>query len=91
MAKWLRSENFLQALKVIISDEETTTDKHESDADLSVESVDVDGADYDRQSEADILEVEELSEFDETHDDYGNFDIGTDKQTRWRKTNCSKG
>jgi hypothetical protein len=58
MAKWLRSENLLQALKVITSDEETTTDKHESDADLSVEGVDVDGADYDSQSEAHILEVE---------------------------------
>jgi len=76
----------LQAFKEIPSDEETTTDKDESDADLSVDSVDVDDADHDSQSEADISEDEELSEYDETDDDDGNFFIGRDKQTRWRKT-----
>ena len=85
MAKWLRSEDLLQAFKDIPSDEETTTDKDESDADLSVESVDVDDADHDSQSEADISEDEELSDYDETDDDDGNFYIGRDKQTRWRK------
>ena len=54
MAKWLRSEDLLQAFKEILSDEETTTDMVESDAVLSVESVDVDDADNDSQSEADI-------------------------------------
>jgi len=44
----------LQAFKEILSDEETTTDMVESDAVLSVESVDVDDADNDSQSEADI-------------------------------------
>ena len=83
MAKWLRSEDLLQAFKEIPSDEETTTDKDESDADLSV---DVDDADHDSQSEADISEDEKLSEYDETDDDDGNFYIGRDKQTRWKKT-----
>src|SRR5215475_3227444 len=82
----LRSEDLLQAFTQIPSDEETTTDNDESDADLSVESVDVDDADDDSQSEADISEDEELSEYDETDDDDGNFYIGRDKQTRWRKT-----
>jgi len=76
----------LQAFKEIPSDEETTSDKDESDADLSMESVDVDDADHDSQSEADISEDEELSEYDETDDDDGNFYIGRDKETRWRKT-----
>jgi len=62
MAKWLRSENLLQAFKEMHSDEETTTDRDESDADLSMESVDVDNADHGSQSEADISEDEELSE-----------------------------
>ena len=66
MAKWLWSEDLLQAFKEISSDEEITNDKDESDADLSVESVDVDDAGHDNQSEADILEDEELSEYDET-------------------------
>jgi hypothetical protein len=48
MAKWLRSADLLQAFKEIPSDEETTTDKIESDADLSVGSVDVGDADHDR-------------------------------------------
>jgi hypothetical protein len=74
MAEWLRSEDLLQAFKEIPSDEETTTDKDESDANLSVESVDVD--------EADVSEDEELSEYDETDDDDGNFYIGRDKETR---------
>ena len=82
MAKWLKSEDLLQGFKEIPSDEETTIDKDESDADLSMESVDVDDADHDSQSEADISEDEELSEYD----DDGNFYIGRDKQTRWRKT-----
>ena len=86
MAKWLRSEDLLQAFKEIPSDEETTTDKDESDADLSVESVDMDDADHDSQSEADISEDEELSEYDKTDDDDGNFYIGRDKQTRSKKT-----
>ena len=86
MAKWLRSEDLLQAFKEIPSDEETTTDKDESGANLSVESVDVHSADHDSQTEADILEDEKLSEYDETDDDDGNFYIGRDKQTRWRKT-----
>src|SRR5215469_15458466 len=86
MAKWLRSEDLLQAFKEIPSDKETTTDKDESDADLSVVSVDVDDADHDSQSEADISEDEELSEYDETDDDGGNFCIGRDKQTRCSKT-----
>ena len=85
MAKWLRSEDLLQAFKEIPSDEETT-DKDESDADLSVESVDVDDADHDSQSEADISEDEELSEYDDTDDDDGNFYVARDKQTRWRRT-----
>jgi len=85
-AKWLRSEDLLQAFIEIPSDEKTTTDKVESDADLSVERVDVDDADHDSQSEADISEDEELREYDETDDDDGNFYIGRDKQTRWRKT-----
>jgi len=76
----------LQAFKEIPSDEETTTDKDESDADLNVESVDVDDADHDNQSEADISEDEELSEYDEKDADDGNFFIGRDKQTRWKKT-----
>jgi hypothetical protein len=83
MSKWLRSEDLLQAFTEIPSDEETTTDKDESDANLSV---DVDDADHDSQSEAEILEDEELSECDETDDDDGNFSVGRDKQTRWRKT-----
>ena len=91
MAKWLRTEDLLQVFEEIPSDEETTTDKGESDADLSVESVDVNDADHDSQSEADISEDEELSEYNETDDDDGNFYIGRDKHTRWRKTNCSKG
>jgi len=86
MAKWLRSEDLLQAFIEIPSHEETTTDKVESDADLSVESVDVDDAEHDSQSEADISEDEELSEYDEIDDDDGNFYIGRDKQTRLRKT-----
>jgi hypothetical protein len=86
MAKWLRTEDLLQVFEEIPSDEETTTDKDESDADLSVESVDVDDAGHDSQSEADISEDEELSEYDETDDDDGYFYIGRDKQTRWRKT-----
>ena len=61
MAKWLRSKDLLQAFKEIPSNEETTTDKDESDANLSVESVDVDDADHDSQSEGDISEDEELS------------------------------
>jgi hypothetical protein len=36
MAKWLRSEDLLQAFKEIPSDEETTTDKYESDTNLSM-------------------------------------------------------
>jgi hypothetical protein len=40
--------------------------------------------------ENDISENEELSEYDETDDDGGNFYIGRDKQKRWRKTNCYK-
>ena len=91
MAKWLWSEDLLQAFKEIPSDEETTTDKDESDADLSVESVDVDDADHDSQSEADISEDEEFSEYDETDDDTGNFYIGRDKQTRWRKHKLLQG
>jgi hypothetical protein len=83
MVKWLRSENLLQAFKEIPSDEETTTDKDESDTHLSV---DVDSADHDSHNEAHILEDEELSEYDETDDNDGNFYIGRDKQTRWRKT-----
>ena len=51
----------------------------------------MDDADHDSQSEADISEDEEFSEYDETDNDVGNFYIGRDKQTRWRKTNCSKG
>ena len=47
MAKWLWCEDLLQAFKEIPSDEENTTDKDESDADLSV---DVDDADHDSQS-----------------------------------------
>jgi len=86
MGKWLRSEDLLQAFKEIPSDEETTTDKDESDVDLSVESVDVDDAEHDSQSEADISEDEELCEYDEIDDDDGNFYIGGDKQTRCRKT-----
>jgi len=86
MAKWLRSEDLLQDFKEIPSDEETTTYMVENDADLSVESVDVDDADNDSQCEADISEDEELSEYDETDDEDGNFYIGRDKQTRWRKT-----
>jgi len=86
MAKWLRSEDLLQAFKEILSDEETTTDKNESDADLSMESMDVDDADQNSQSEADISEDEELSKYDEADDNYGNFYIGRDKETRWRKT-----
>ena len=86
MVKWLRSEDLLQAFKEIPSDKETTTDKDESDTDLSVESVDVDDADHDSQSKADISEDEELSEYDETDDDDGNFYIGRDIETRWRKT-----
>jgi len=46
----------------------------------------VDDADHDSQREADISEDWELSEYDETDDDDGNFYIGTDKETRWRKT-----
>jgi len=46
----------------------------------------VDDADHDSHSEADISEDEELSEYDETDDDDGNFYIGRDKETRWRKT-----
>jgi hypothetical protein len=57
MAKWLRSEDLLQAFTEIPSDEKTTTDKDESNADLSV---DVDDADHDSQGEADISEDEEL-------------------------------
>jgi len=83
MAKWLRSEDLLQAFIEIPSNDETTTDEVESDADLSV---DVDNADHDSQSEADISEDEELSEYDKTDDDDGNFYIDRDKQTRWRKT-----
>jgi hypothetical protein len=45
MTKWLRSENLLQAFKEIPSDE--SSEKDESDAILSVESVDVDDADHD--------------------------------------------
>ena len=89
MAKWLWSEDLLQAFKEIPSDEETTTDKDETDADLSMESVDVDDADHDSQSKADISEDEEFSEYDETGDDIGNFYIGRDKKTRWRKTQIS--
>ena len=73
MAKWLSFEDLLQAFKDIPSDEETTTDKDESDADLSVESVDVDDADHDSRSKADISEDEELSEYDETDNNDGNF------------------
>ena len=65
MAKWLRTEDLLQVFEETSSDEETTTNKDESDADLRVESVDVDDADHDSQSEADISEDEELSEYDE--------------------------
>ena len=54
MAYWLSSEDLLQAFIEVPSDEETTTDKVESDADLSLESVDVDDADRDSHSEADI-------------------------------------
>jgi len=68
MAKWLRSKDVLKVFIEIPSGEETTTDKVESDADLSVESVDVDDTDHDSQSEADISEDEELSEYDETDD-----------------------
>src|SRR5215510_4555797 len=89
MVKWLRSEDLLQAFKEIPSDEETTTDKDESDADLSVDSLDVDDDDHDSQSEADVSEDEELSEYDETDGDDGNFYIGRDKQTRWRKTHIA--
>ena len=46
----------------------------------------MDDADRDSQSEADISEDEELREYDETDDDAGNFYIGRDKETRWRKT-----
>ena len=81
----------LQAFKEIPSDEETTTDKDESDADLSMESVEVDDADHDSQSEADILEDEELSEYDETDDDDGNFYIGRQRNKMEENTNCSKG
>ena len=84
---WVESEDLLQAFTEIPSDEETTTDKDESDYDLSVESVDVDVDvdDHDSQSGADISD-DELSEYDETDDDNGNFYIGRDKHTRWRKT-----
>jgi len=77
------SEDLLQAFKEIPSDEETTTDKDESDTYLSV---DVDDADHDSQSKADISEDKELSEYDETDDDDGSFYIGRDIQTRWTKT-----
>jgi len=83
MAKWLRSEDLLQAFKEIPSNEETTTDKDESDADLGM---DVDDADHDSKSEADTSKDEELREYDKTDDDDGNFYTGRDKQTRWRKT-----
>jgi hypothetical protein len=53
MAKWLRSEDLLQAFNEIPSYEETKTDKDESDAYLSV---DVDDANHDSQSEADFSE-----------------------------------
>ena len=46
----------------------------------------MDDADHDSQSEADISEDEEFSEYDETDGDIGNFYIGRNKQTRWRKT-----
>ena len=46
----------------------------------------MDDADHDSQSEADISEDEELSEYDETDDDDGDFYIGRDIQTRWGKT-----
>jgi hypothetical protein len=69
-AKWLRSEDLLQAFTEIPTDEETTTDKDESDSDLGV---DVDDADHDGQIETDISEDEKLSEYDETDDDDGNF------------------
>ena len=46
----------------------------------------MDDANHDSHSEADISEDEELSEYDETDDDDGNFYIGRDKETRWRKT-----
>jgi hypothetical protein len=41
--------------------------------------VDVDDSDHDSQSEADISKDEELSEYDETDDDDGNFYTGRDK------------
>jgi hypothetical protein len=41
MAKWLRSEDLLQAFTEIPSDEETTTDKDESDDDLSADVYDI--------------------------------------------------
>jgi len=46
MAEWLRSEDLLQAFKEIPSDQKTTTDKDGRDADLIVDSLDVDGADH---------------------------------------------
>jgi hypothetical protein len=70
VAKWLRSDDLLQAFTEIPSDEETTPDKDESDAN---HSVDMDDANHDSQREADILEDEELSEYDKTDDDDGNF------------------
>jgi len=91
MAKWLRSEYLLQAFKEIPSHEKSTSDKNESNADLRMESVDVDSADHDSQSEADILEDEELSEYDETDDDDGNFYIGRQRNKMEENTNCSKG
>jgi RNA binding exosome subunit len=42
--------------------------------------VDVDNADHDSQSKADISEDEKLSEYEETDDDDGNFYIRRDKQ-----------
>jgi len=89
MAKYLRSEDLPQTFKEIPSDEETTTDKDEIDGDLSVESVDVDD-DHDSQSEADIS-VDELSEYDKTDDNNGNFYISRNKQTRWRKYKLLQG
>ena len=49
-------------------------------------SVDVGDADHDSQSEADISEDKELSEYEGTEADDGNFYIGRDIQTRWTKT-----
>jgi len=60
MAKWLRSEDLLQAFKEIPSDKKTTTDKDESDANLSVESVDVEDADHDSQSELTFRKMRNL-------------------------------